>query len=47
MYRYPILDNIDDGEEIAIKRLSRTPENIHHYMQGKPHTYEFMVLSQV
>ena len=44
MYRYPIIDNIDAGEEIAIKRKSRTPENI-HFMQGKPHTHEFMVLS--
>jgi len=44
MYKFPIEENIDQGEDIDIKRKSRTPETIHP-MQGNPHTHEFMVLS--
>ena len=44
MYKFATNDNIISGEDIDIKRKSRTPETIHP-MQGNPHTHEFMVLS--
>ncbi len=44
IYKYPLLDNILDGEDIDVRVKDRTPETAHP-PQGSPHTHDFIVLS--
>lgn len=44
IYKFPLTDNIDPGEDIDVRVKDRTAENAHP-KQGQPHTHDFIVLS--